>query len=264
METAMGRAEVNGTRLRYALSGSGEPLVFIHGFTLDLRMWDAQMEAFTRNYQVLRYDVRGFGESAPPTEEGHSHTDDLKALLDLLGIESAHIVGLSMGGQIAVDFVLDYPDAVRSLTLVDAGLGGYRWSQEFTSMFGELERLARESGIEARMKYWLGCRLFAPSMEQPDVAQQLREMVTNCPTWHLHKSARRREVPAIERLGDIAKPVLIIVGELDMQDFHAIAAKLRQEIPGARRVVLPGVGHMSNMEDPAAFNRVVMDFLAGL
>ena len=91
-------AEVNGTRLYYEMSGSGDPIVLIHGFTFDVRMWDDQVQAFSQQYQVIRYDVRGFGRSALPTEQAYARVDDLKALLDHLGIAGAYLLGLSMGG----------------------------------------------------------------------------------------------------------------------------------------------------------------------
>lgn len=90
-------AEVNGTCLYYEVAGSGEPLVLIHGFSLDTRMWDDQFGVFSRSYQVIRYDVRGFGRSAVPEEDSYTHADDLKRLLEYLGISTPHLLGLSMG-----------------------------------------------------------------------------------------------------------------------------------------------------------------------
>ncbi len=95
----------NDGHIYYEVSGSGEPIVFIHGFTLDHRMWRPQVEFFAQDYQVITYDVRGFGKSSIPTQP-YSHDDDLLALLTYLGIEQAHIVGLSMGGRIATNFTL--------------------------------------------------------------------------------------------------------------------------------------------------------------
>src|SRR5689334_19941744 len=119
MDMLSGTAEVNHTRLYYEVAGSGPPLVLIHGFDLDTRMWDDQFEVFAQHYRVVRYDVRGFGKSARPTEP-YAHEEDLKALLDYLGIAQAHIVGMSMGGGIAIDFTLTYPEMTRTLILVDS------------------------------------------------------------------------------------------------------------------------------------------------
>ncbi len=93
MDGQQGIAEVNGTGLYYEIAGSGYPLVLIHGFGLDTRMWDDQFEAFARHYRVVRYDMRGYGKSVPPTDESYSQTDDLKALLEHLRIDRAHVFG---------------------------------------------------------------------------------------------------------------------------------------------------------------------------
>src|SRR5262245_970929 len=126
-----GFADVNGTRLYYELAGAGHPLVLIHGFTLDIRMWDDQFEVFAQGYQVLRYDLRGFGKSAVPTDAPYSHPADLHALLTHLGIDHAYLIGLSMGGGIAIDFAVMDPNMTAALIPVDAALlGGYAWTKD--------------------------------------------------------------------------------------------------------------------------------------
>jgi len=105
-----GFAEVNGTSLFYEVAGTGNTLVLIHGFGVDSRMWDDQFETLAQYYRVLRYDARGFGRSALPTSSGYTHQTDLKALLEHLEIASANILGLSMGGGVAINFALAYPE----------------------------------------------------------------------------------------------------------------------------------------------------------
>ena len=112
-------ATINGTRLYFEIAGSGQPLVLLHGFTLDTRMWDDQFEPLTREFQVIRYDMRGFGQSGPPASERYAHADDLRDLLDHLRVDKAHLVGLSKGGAIALDFTLAYPRRVNKLVLID-------------------------------------------------------------------------------------------------------------------------------------------------
>src|SRR5258708_10375829 len=138
MTTRRGYAEIDGARIYYEIDGAGQPVVFVHGFTLDTRMWDEQVEAFARNYEVIRYDVRGFGRSSPGTSEPFSSVDDLKALLDYLGYRAAHVVGLSMGGGIATSFAAVYPDATLSLLPVDSGLWGFRFSDAWTESFARM------------------------------------------------------------------------------------------------------------------------------
>ena len=107
-----GTAEVNGTQIYYEIRGKGHPLVLVHGGLMDRRMWDDQFEFFARDYKVIRYDVRGHGRSAVPSEP-FSHTHDLYGLLNYLNIESTYLIGLSMGGAIAIDFVLEHPDRLK-------------------------------------------------------------------------------------------------------------------------------------------------------
>jgi 3-oxoadipate enol-lactonase len=125
MDEQRGVAEVNGTRLYYEGAGSGHPLVLIHGFGLDTRMWDDQFDVFARHYRVVPYGMRGYGDSAPPADESYSHTDDLKALLEHLSIDRAHVLGQSRGGAVAIDFALAHPGATSALVLVDPVLAGH-------------------------------------------------------------------------------------------------------------------------------------------
>lgn len=265
MKKQNGFAEVSGTRLYYEVAGSGRPLVLIHGFTLDTRTWDDQFETFAQHYQVIRYDVRGFGKSALPSDESYSYADDLKALIEYLGISHAYILGHSMGGMIAIDFALEYPRATDALIPADAALGGFQW-QEFGESLGSVWSRARESGIQAAKELWMDLDLVKPDMIKPDVASRLSLMVSDYSGWHFVNNDPILELdpPAYQRLDEINTQTLIIVGEHDLPDFHTIAGILHEQIPEARKVVLPDVGHMSNMEAPDRFNEIVLGFLADL
>lgn len=265
MHSVWGSASVNGTRLHYELAGEGEPLVLIHGNTLDLRMWEDQMPAFAERYRVLRYDMRGFGESDVPGADSYSPTDDLQALLSKLGIAHAHILGLSLGGAIAVEFALAHPHMTDSLIAVDAGLRAFSWV-----VYGDFSAWVRTAavseGIDVARQRWLAGALFAPAMEHPQLAARLQHMVTEYSGWHwLNRDpVCPLEPPPAEQLDCINVPTLVVVGERDIPDFHAVADLLQERIPNASKIVMPGVGHMSNMEDPARFNTLVLEFLAGL
>ena len=268
MNTQTGFAHVNGTRLYYETAGepggAGHPLVLIHAHTFDSRMWDDQVEELGQRWQVLRYDARGYGRSAAP-DGPFAHTADLKALLDHVEVESAYVLGLSMGGLIAIDFALAYPESTDALVAADTLLGGYRWKQLGRSI-ASVHSTGRESGVEAAKDLWLSLDLLGPAMERPNVASRVREIVADYSGWHwLNRAAVRGEEPlAIERLEDITASTLAIVGERDLPDFHVITDALCRRIPGARKVVIPGVGHMANMEDPATFNQTVETFLSSL
>lgn len=260
-----GFAEVSGTRLYYEVGGSGHSLILIHGFTVDSRMWDDQFETLAQHHQVIRYDLRGFGKSDLPTAQSYSEADDLKALLEHLGVSHAYVLGLSMGGMIAIDFALEYPGATDALILANAALGGFQW-QELGESFESVWSRASESGVQAAKELWLSLDLFRPAMGNPDVAPRLAGMFSDYSGWHFGSDDPVAELdpPAIQRLETIGAPTLIIVGEHDLPDFHTIAGILQEQIPEARKVVLPGVGHMSNMEDPTRFNELILSFLAGL
>ena len=258
-----GFAEVNGTCLYYEIAGDGDPLVLIHGFSLDTRLWDDQVQPFARRYQVIRYDLRGFGRAAPP-DHPYAHADDLGALLEHLGVARAHVVGLSLGGTVALDFALAYPAATQQLVLIDSGLAGFRTRDKQTrSVLKPVFTKGREAGVEAAKQLWLESPLFAPAREQPAVYERLVAMVTDYSGWHFINREPTREPapPAARRLAEIRAPTLVIVGERDVAAMRAIAGTLADEIPNAREVVLPGVGHLANLEAPAAVNSLVLGFL---
>jgi len=168
MMVESGTAKVNGTQLYYEVAGQGPPLVLMHGFLLDTRMWDDQFATFAQQYRVLRYDARGFGKSALPTEELYLHADDLKALLKYLELPQAHLVGLSMGGGIATDFAILYPELVRTLTVADPLPNGYSSPELDQSLMPVVER-ALSAGGKAANELLLDHVIFAPAREHPTV-----------------------------------------------------------------------------------------------
>jgi pimeloyl-ACP methyl ester carboxylesterase len=259
-------AAVNGTRLYYESAGTGPGLVLIHGFGLDRRMWDDQFGIFAQHYQVLRYDARGFGQSSPPLpDQPYRHEDDLRALLRHLGLERVCVLGLSMGGSIATNFALAYPDAVTALVLADSALFGYPPAPATAAPLAPApaDELERRTQLAARRAAYLASPLFAPAHEQPTVATRLRAIVDGYSGWHWYHAdpQRRGEPPAAQRLGEIRAPTLVLVGARDVPLFQERAEILAQGIPAARKVVLPGVGHMANMEAPEPFCGQVLAFL---
>jgi pimeloyl-ACP methyl ester carboxylesterase len=264
MQTQSGFAEVNGTRLYYEAAGSGQPLALIHGFSLDTRMWDDQFEAFAERYWVVRYDARGFGKSALARGERYMHAADLKALLEHLEIAQAAVVGLSMGGGIAIDFALTYPEATRALIPVDSTLGGYRWSPAWEASYAPIVARGQAGDIAGARQLWLAHPFFEPAMANAGVAARLTQIVAAYSGWHWgHPDpGRGARPPAAERLGQVRAPTLLLLGERDLPDLHGTAEALHRGIPNARKVILPGVGHLPNMEAPRQFNEIVLSFLA--
>jgi 3-oxoadipate enol-lactonase len=253
----------DGGRLRYCTAGTGEPVVLIHGLGLDASMWDPQWPALQQNFRAIRYDVRGFGASTVP-DGPYSQTDDLLGLLEFLDARPAHVIGLSMGGRIALRFALDHPDAVRSLTLIDPALEGFSWSAAWRQSMDAIVRAAR-GDVRAAKQLWLAHDLFAPARRDPKVAAELAAMIERYSAWHWcnRDPALQPATAAIRLLGTVACPTLVIVGELDLPDFQAIAHTLAAGIPRAALRTLAGVGHMASMEAPAAVNELLLAHLRG-
>ena len=263
MPLITGIAEVNGAKLYYEQMGDGHPMILIHGFSLNTRMWDDQFENFAKYYKVVRYDVRGFGKSSIP-EEPYSHSKDLSSLMEFLAIDKAYIIGLSMGGGIAIDFTVEYPEKVDALIPVDMTLSGYQLSEEFNQRWNKYRLIVRNEGASNAIQEWLDDPLFAPALKNSPVGKKLKDIVSSYSGFHwLNPDPQiQMDPPAIERLSEIRVPTLIVLGELDTPDFHLIADTLVSKIEGAKMIVIPSGGHMINMEKPAEFNKIVLDFLA--
>ena len=266
MEHMAGRVAVNGTHLYYEQAGSGYPLVLIHGFTLNTQMWEDQFAVFARHYRVVRYDMRGFGQSDLPTEEPFTAVDDLCALLDALDVNRPVVLGLSRGGGVAIDFALAYPERTSALVLVDPALGGWTWSEDFSQSMRKLEITAQTQGMVEARRRWLDHPFFLPARERPELAARLAQIVASYSGWSwLHASSERdADLPTPRPLEQISIPTLLVIGERDIGEFQAIAQHIAGAIRHLTRLVLPGVGHMANMEAPEAFNEAVLSFLGNL
>ncbi|MDP3063642.1 MAG: alpha/beta fold hydrolase [Chloroflexota bacterium] len=248
----------------------GPPLVLIHGHSSDLRLWDAQGPALAdAGYRVVRYDVRGHGRSDAPATgyTWQNYSCDLRDLLEHLGIATAHLVGLSMGGGIALQFALDWPDHLSSLVLVDSTLPGFDYSAQFSQSVEELVAAVRSEGPRsAFQRLWLSHPLFDGVRRFPERFQFLKSLVLAYPAADYYDQTEypqpQRQVS--DRLGEVQAPTLVLVGELDLPDFRLVADILAANIPGARQQVIADAGHLPPLEQPAAFNAALLDFLSRL
>jgi 3-oxoadipate enol-lactonase len=254
--------------LHYEIAGDGHPLVLLHAELADSRMWDAQFAAFAAHYRVVRYDRRGMGGSPPPTTP-FRHSDDLAALLDHLAIDSAHLVGCSEGGRVALEFAVAQPSRVRSLVLSAPSLRGYEFSDMITSYAeandaalgaGELERAA-----DLDMRMWVqGTKRRAETVDAA-FRQRARDLLLD--TYRQSYDAGLElplEPPALNRLWQITAPSLVLVGEYDVPDFITIAGMVAFALDNAQKAMLSGAAHLLPMEQPAVFNAQVLAFLSGL
>jgi pimeloyl-ACP methyl ester carboxylesterase len=253
--------------LYYEIAGEGQPLVLIHGGLVNSGLWDDQFTAFAEHYRTVRYDVRGFGKSKSPSSYFSNH-GDLRDLLDSLGIEKAYVLGLSMGGMIAIDFTLAYPHHVAAVLPIAAGLGGYRATSNRAlrdEMEAAYERGDKERAVELSLQVWTDGPHRTPDQVDPTVRERIRAMTIH--TFDLpdvEQWLQRLEPPAIDRLAEIHVPTLFVVGDQDVEDILKIGDLIVTHVPGARRAVIPGTAHHLNMEQPAEFNRIVLEFLGSL
>jgi 3-oxoadipate enol-lactonase len=267
-----GHLDLEGARLYYEVEGSGDPLVLVHAGIADLRMWDEQVPAFAEHYRVIRYDERFAGRSRTD-EVSFSRRKDLADLVDHLGGERIYLLGCSRGGQLAIDFALEYPDRIDALIPVAPGISGYvtEVPESQKPIWDEGERLERDEDWEALVD--LEVRVWVDGIGQPSdrVDQTIRERVRemNLPNYVDHPEnlaglSKQLEPPAVDRLHEIRVPTLAIVGNLDASGVRSAVDKVANEVPGAHRAVIPGTAHMLNMERPEEFNRLVLDFLKGI
>jgi pimeloyl-ACP methyl ester carboxylesterase len=254
-------ATADGGRLAYAVAGRGDPLVFLHGFGVDMSMWQAQWPVFSERYRTVRYDLRGFGASSLATGP-YSHVDDFLALTGDLKARPAHLVGLSYGGRLALRIAIEEPSAVRSLTLADTALDGYRWSEQHTQSWRRMNTTGRRDVAQAK-SLWLEHELFGPARAQPATTRALAAMIERYSGWHFQNKdpevGPRRA--GADELRTIRAPTLVMVGEQDLPDFQSIARLVAAAVPHASLQVMPGCGHLSNLENADAFNQLVLTHL---
>jgi pimeloyl-ACP methyl ester carboxylesterase len=256
---------INGARIHYEREGKGPPLVFLHAGVADLRMWEPQVAAFARHFDVIRLDQRGFGESELPPKPW-SPVADLVSLLDQLSLEAAHLVGCSMGGALAIDFALENQDRVAKLVLVGSAIGGFTFRPEHAHVFGEASAARAAGDITALNEAMMHLFLDGPERRRGYVAEPLRRLFLDMNGRALRvdfeKAPSRDPDPlAVRRLHEIDAPTLVIVGDKDVPTVMEAADLLMNSIPDVRKAVIDDAAHLPNLEHPEEFNRVVLDFL---
>jgi pimeloyl-ACP methyl ester carboxylesterase len=251
-------------RLACRTSGTGTPVVLVHAGIADSRMWDALVPRLAADHTVVRYDLRGYGGSSLPPGE-FSHVEDLAAVVAATTQGPVHLVGASLGGRVALDLALDRPDLVRSLTLLGAVVSGFEPDTEPPALWDELGTAHRAddldalADVEARM--WLadpdGTRL------PGGVLDLVRDMNRIALRNERSGVAEEREppMPAVDRLAGLARPVLVVVGVLDLPDIRLAADLLAERVRGAERVDLAGVAHLPALERPDEVSVLLRRFL---
>lgn len=265
MGVSSGTVAVDGGELYYEVEGEGPALTLLHDGLLDRRAWDGTFETFSRFYRTVRYDRRGYGKSSAPNLP-FSDVSDLCRLVQHLGMSEAHLVGVSGGGRVALEFALEHPEVVAALVLVGPDLGGYRVSEEKRRRLDALFAVTRERGINAGIDLWMEDPFYPPSEEKTAAREKVRPIMFENLRRLLRTPNLRvdRSPQAIARLHEVVVPTLILLGEGDDPDNRKIAAMLEEKLPRATKRIVGGSRHLVNLETPETFERLVLSWLRGL
>lgn len=258
------KLQANGINMHYELEGpESAPVVTLsHSLATDLSMWDTQAAVLKSAYRVLRYDTRGHGSTDAPNGPYtlEQMAEDVRALLQALGIPKTHFMGLSMGGMIAQVFALKYPGVLRSLLLCDTSS---RIPEEALPIWEERIQVAQDQGmaplVEPTMERWFTASFRRKPMP---VLDKIRSMIKGTPLkGYIGCSRAIMGLNLTERLGAVALPTMIIVGEDDPGTPVTASQAIHKQIKGSELVILKSAAHLSNIEQEQAFNNAVLDFL---
>jgi 3-oxoadipate enol-lactonase len=253
-------AQVPGSSLYYEECGTGpDGVLLIHDGIVHSAVWDDVWQAFCRRFHTVRYDRRGYGRSRATTS-WYWEIDDVGAILRQTGLTRATLVGSSHGGEISINFTLAHPDVVKRLILVGAVVGGFPASEHFIARGVANSELFRKGDIPGGLKAWSADRyLIAPGNDA--ARKKLLDLLLANPQDMTHSDQILGPKPGLPRLGEIHIPTLILVGDADIPDVHAHAGAIEAGITRARRIVIPGTGHLMYLEKPDEFTRTVFAFI---
>jgi 3-oxoadipate enol-lactonase len=259
-------AQLNGIQLSYDDIGSDLPIVFLHAFPLERSMWAPQVGALIRQGRCIAPDLRGFGASTPaPPYSMDQYADDIAALLDTLGARPGVVVGLSMGGYIAFAFWRRHRAKVRALVLADTRAGAD--TDEAREKRRRLIEVARSRGSGSLAEMQTTSMVGETTRQRrPEVVEKVRSMMAAAPVEGIVGAldAMMARPDSTPTLATIDVPTLIVVGEEDALTPPKEAQAMQEKIRGSRLEVIAEAGHICNMERPAAFTRVVSEFVEGV
>jgi len=267
-----GTIAVAGAQLYYEEMGRGTPVVLLHGHSFDRRMWDPQVAELARHYRVIRYDMRGYGRSSLPVEgQQFLHADDLHHLLQALHIPKAHLVGVSLGGFVAVDLMALHPESVLSVVSCSGSIYPRPGPEEPITEVEIARRRSEIAQLQARgttafKAQWLKSLLKSSGVDSVRSAPLLRQMVQEWSMWQpLHVEPRvllgHSLVPRLQA-HPVQVPLLLLAGARESAARQQDNETLQKLVPGAQVAVVPNAGHVANLDNPAAFTQAVLQFLA--
>jgi len=265
----MPAVSINNLKIYYKVTGKGEPILLVHGHPFDHTMWDPQIKSFSKLYQVITPDVRGYGKSSLPKSAATRFEDyatDLLALMDTLGIDSFHLSGLSQGGQIIMEIFRQAPSRIKSLIFADT-FASLDTPEVKQGRYDTADRLEKEGmeGYSDEVIY----KMIKPEhvASQPAVAAHIIKMMKATPPKGAATALRAR-AERIDYLKDVLPtiniPTLVIVGRQDEFTPVAKAEELQQSLQNCKLVIIEDAGHMPNLEHPEEFNNAVLEFLEGI
>lgn len=266
----MSVVEAPGARIAYDAAGPVDvpAVAFIHAGVANRTMWDPQWADLARDHRVVRHDTRGFGETIGDGRE-FSDVDDLVAVLDAVGIERATLVGCSRGGRIAIDAALAHPDRVAGIVTIGSSPSG--WTPgELTPREQALDEAvdaAAEAGdrdalLTLELQFWIAGPERDPAALDPAFVARATELLRAGEQSDFAGEALPPARTAADRLGEIAVPTLVLVGDRDLSVLVAEAARMAEEIPDARVEVLPDTAHLPSVERPEVVTPMLRDWLA--
>ncbi|MCF8151108.1 MAG: 3-oxoadipate enol-lactonase [Sulfuritalea sp.] len=262
----MNTINVNGITIRYTIEGSGPWVTLSHSLACDLTLWDELTAVLKKHFTVLRYDTRGHGGTSLPksASEGpysfEQLTNDLLALLDVLKVERSHFVGISMGGMIGQHLALAEPQRLGRLVLANTTSrvppeAGALWEERFA----QVRAHGTASLAEATLERWFTAPF---RVTHPQLMARVTAMIAaTSVAGYIGCGEAIRRLDISDRLDAIKRPTLVIVGADDPGTPPAASEVIARAIPGARLEVIPAASHLSCLEQPEVFNRLVADFL---
>jgi 3-oxoadipate enol-lactonase len=256
------KLKANGIEINYEIEGDGPVVTFSHSLACNLSMWEEQARALKGRYRVLRFDTRGHGQSSAPAGAYtlEQLADDLKGLLDGLAIAATHFVGLSMGGMIGQVFALRHPAMVQSLVLCDTTS---RYPAAAAPVWEERIKAVGAKGMEPMVAPTLERWFTAPfRARRRDLMDKVGTMIRSTPApGYIGCCHAIPRINVTERLKEVRCPALVIVGEEDPGTPVEMAREIQAALPGAELAILSRASHLSNLEQPAEFNRALGGFL---
>ena len=262
IDNSMRRTNVKGIPIAFQKVGAGTPLVLLHGFTQDSRIWKLQIENLSKNFTVVAWDAPGAGQSADPSESFDigEYADCLKAFLDSVGVKKAHMLGLSWGGLLAQEFFFRYPTYVISLALADT-YAGWTGSLSDSIARARLASCIKDSSLppsEFVSKYLSG--MFSDSPPK-DAKEDLAKIMFDTHPLGFRLMATALAIADTRRLlPTINVPTILIWGDADKRSPINVAHQLHSLIPNSKLVIISNAGHVSNMEKSEEFNKIVREF----